>query len=285
MVSPPARKAAVRHLVDQGTCSERRACRLVGITRSVVRAVPQQDADEMTLIARLRTLAGQHGRYGYRRISVLLRREGFPVNHKRLFRLWQQEGLALPARRPRRRQYGPRGHVRQRPTAPNQVWSYDFVEDRTTRGRRVRLLNILDEYTRECLASRIEPSMAGAVVIDTLQQLFRQRGRPSYLRSDNGPEFVARTVQDWLKATGCQTLYITPGSPWENAYIESFNGKLRDECLNRELFHSGQEARRIVESWRHEYNRYRPHSALGNLTPCEFAAQAKQQQPSRILSA
>jgi len=162
----------------------------VGIARSVVRTAPQPAPEAAALTTRLRALAGQHGRYGYRRIGVLLRREGYQLNHKRVYRLWCREGLVLPARRPRRRQYGPRGQVRLRPSMPNQVWSYDVVEDRATRGRRLRLLNIVDEYTRKCLAIRIEPSMSGAVVIDTLQRLFHPRGRPTYLRSGNGPEFV-----------------------------------------------------------------------------------------------
>ena len=154
---------------------------------------------------------------------------------------------------------------------PNHVWSYDFVEDRTERGGKLRILAIIDEYTRECLAIRVEPSIPASVVIEVLEWLFLTRGVPKYLRSDNGPEFVARAVCQWLKESGCQTLFITPGSPWENGYIESFNDKLRDECLNREIFRNGQEAQAIVETWRQEYNNYRPHSSLGYLTPAEFA--------------
>lgn len=157
----------------------------------------------------------------------------------------------------------------------NQVWSYDFLEDRTERGRRLRILVVIDEYTRKCLAIRVAPSMSALGVMDVLEWLFMVQGVPKYLRSDNGPEFVAKAVRQWLKAAGCQTLFIAPGSPWENGYVESFIDKLRDECLNREIFRNGKEAQEVTEAWRQEYNNYRPHSSLGGLTPSEFARQCE----------
>jgi len=163
------------------------------------------------------------------------------------------------------------GEIVNKAGYPNHVWSYDFVEDRTERGGKLRILAIIDEYTRECLAIRVAPSIPASAVIETLEWLFLMRGVPKYIRSDNGPEFVSRAVCQWLETSGCQTLFITPGSPWENGYIESFFDKLRDECLNREVFRNGREAQVIVENWRQEYNNYRPHSSLDYLTPAEFA--------------
>ena len=165
---------------------------------------------------------------------------------------------------------GPVGEIVNKAEYPNHVWSYDFVEDRTERGGKLRILVIIDEYARECLAIRVAPSIPASVVVEVLEWLFLTRGVPSYLRSDNGPEFVARVVCQWLEASSCQTLFINPGSPWENGYIESFNDKLRDECLNREIFQNGAEAQTIVEAFRQEYNNYRPHSSLGYLTSAEF---------------
>jgi transposase InsO family protein len=165
------------------------------------------------------------------------------------------------------------GEIINKAEHPNHVWSYDFVEDRTERGGKLRILAIIDEYTRECLAIRVAPSIPSSVVIKVLEWLFLTRGVPRYIRSDNGPELVSKAVCNWLEKSGCQTLFIKPGSPWENGYIESFNDKLRGECLNREIFRNGREAQVIVETWRNEYNNYRPHSSLGYLTPVEFARQ------------
>ena len=228
------------------------------------------------LIRRIHELAIRHGRYGYRRVTVLLRREGWKVNRKRVHRIWKSEGLGLPRRRPKRRRVVPVGEIVNKAEYPNHVWSYDFVEDRSERGGKLRILSIIDEFTRECLAIRIAPSMPASAVVEVLGWLFLTRGVPRYLRSDNGPEFVARVVRRWLEASGCSTLFINPGSPWENGYIESFFDKLRDECLNREVFRNGKEAQVIVENWRQEYNpseKDRPHSSLGYLTPAEFARQ------------
>ena len=271
MVSPLARRSAVEYLVKQRRSSQRRACVVVGLSRSLVSYIARWRRDEAELIKKIHKLAIRHSRYGYRRITVLLRREGFRVNKKRVHRIWKSEGLGLPRRRPRRRRMGPVEEIINKAEYPDHVWSYDFVEDRTERGGKLRILAIIDEYTRECLAIRVASSIPALAVVEVLEWLFLTRGVPKYLRSDNGPEFVARAVCQWLKESGCQTLFITPGSPWENGYIESFNDKLRDECLNREIFRNGQEAQAIVETWRQQYNNYRPHSSLGYLTPAEFA--------------
>jgi putative transposase len=261
----------VRYLTKMGRCSERHACLVVGLSRSLVRYIARQREDEAALIKEIHKLATRHSRYGYRRITVLLQREGLKVNKKRVHRIWKSEGLSLPQRRPRRRKRGATGGIVNKAEYPNHVWSYDFVEDRTERGAKLRILVIIDEYTRECLALRVERSIPASVVIEVLEWLFLTRGVPKYVRSDNGPEFVSNAVCQWLKQAGCSTLFIEPGSPWENGYIESFNDKFRDECLNREIFRNGGEAQVIVEAFRQEYNNYRPHSALGYLTPTEFA--------------
>jgi len=271
MVSPLARWSVVKYLKKAGKCSERQACVVVGLSRSLVRYIARQRRDEAELIKKIHKLAIRHSRYGYRRITVLLRREGCKINRKRVHRIWKAEGLSLPLRRPRRRRVGPAGEIVNKAEYPNHVWSYDFVEDRTERGGKLRILAIIDEYTRECLAIRVAASIPALAVVGVLEWLFLTRGVPKYLRSDNGPEFVARAVCQWLGSSGCQTLFINPGSPWENGYIESFFDKLRDECLNREVFRNGREAQAIVKNWRQEYNNYRPHSSLDYLTPAEFA--------------
>jgi transposase InsO family protein len=220
-------------------------------------------------------LAQSKGSYGCVRIWVLLRREGWEVNRKRVHRLWKQEGLMQPRRRPRRRQAGPRGEVKGRAERPHHVWSYDFIEDRTERGGKLKMLTILDEFTRRSLAIRVERRLNSMDVIETLEALFARHGAPEYLRSDNGPEFIAQAVQERLEKYHTGTIYITPGCPWENPFTESFHDKFRRECLNREIFASGREAQVIVEVWRKEYNNERPHSSLGQLTPEEFAANWK----------
>jgi len=271
MVSPLARRSAVKYLVKQMGSSQRRACVVVGLSRSLVRYIARRRRDEAKLIKKIHKLAIRHSRYGYRRITVLLRREGFKVNRKRVHRIWKSEGLGLPQRRPKRRRIGPVGEIINKAEYPNHVWSYDFVEDRTERGGKLRILAIIDEYTRQCLAIRVAASIPASAVVGVLEWLFLTRGVPKFLRSDNGPEFVAKAVRRWLKESGCSSLFIKPASPWENGYIESFNDKLRDECLNREIFRNGKEAQTIVEAWREEYNNYRPHSSLDYLTPAEFA--------------
>jgi transposase InsO family protein len=261
----------VKRVQEKGI-SQRRASELIGISRSSLRYIAGIKADELELIKRIRELANKRKRFGYRRITALLRREGWNVNKKRIHRIWKSEGLSLPKKRPKRRRMGPRSEVVQKAEHPNHVWSYDFLEDRTENGNRLCLLVVLDEFTRESLEIMVERSINSQRVIDTLDWLFLIHGVPEYIRSDNGPEFIAEAVKKWLARAGCRTLYIEPGSPWENPYIESFNGKFRDECLNREIFINGREAQIIVEDWRRYYNEVRPHSGLGYLTPAEFAA-------------
>jgi len=209
-------------------------------------------------------IACEYGRYGYRRVTALLRDEGWKVNHKRVERLWRQEGLKVPKKQPKRRRLwlNDGSCIRLRPMYRNHVWSYDFVAERTSDGRAIRMLNIIDEYTRECLAIRVDRKITANDVIDTLADVFIRRGTPQFIRSDNGPEFVAQLIRQWLQDLGVQTAFIEPGSPWENGYIESFNGKLRDELLNREIFITLEEAKVLIEAWRKEYNEVRPHSSL-----------------------
>jgi len=250
--------------------SERRACALVGLSRSSGRYRPREKTGEEALRERIKALAQRHPRYGCPRITVMVHREGWQVNKKRVHRIWKEEGLQI-RRKAKKRRGGPRGEVIRKAVRMNHVWSYDFIEDRTETGNKVRFLTVVDEFTRECLAIEAGRSMGGKEVIGCLEWLFLVRGTPGHIRSDNGPEFVARAVRDWLARKGCQTIYIEPGSPWENPYIESFNGKFRDECLNMELFRNVNEAQAVADSWREGYNERRPHSGLGNLTPREFA--------------
>ena len=218
-------------------------------------------------------LATQYGRYGYRRITALLQTEGWIINHKRVERLWRQEGLKVPQRQPKRRRLwlNDGSCVRLRPQYRNHVWSYDFVQTHTHDSRIVRLLTIIDEYTRECLAIDIGRKLKKEDVLERLTSLFVCRGVPEHIRSDNGSEFTAKAVRSWLQRLGIKTLYIEPGSPWENGYIESFNGKLRDELLNGEIFDTLFEVKVLVERWRREYNHIRPHSSLGYKPPAPEA--------------
>ena len=255
--------------------SERKSCRLAGVSRCAFRYARRRRAYDERVAARVVELSRGHPRYGYRRVHALLVREGWPVNEKRVHRIRKQEGLSLPLRRPKRRAYGPKGQTLHKATHTGHVWSYDFIEDRTVSGNKLRILTVLDEFTRECLAVRVERSLPARKVTQTLEWLFLLRGAPEHIRSDNGPEFVAKAVQEFVSARGSTTLYITPGSPWENGHVESFFGKLRDECLNREWFASGREAQLIAEDWRVEYNQHRPHSSLGYQTPAEFAARSE----------
>ena len=234
-------------------------------------------------------MATEYGRYGYRRITALLRAEGWWVNHKRVERIWRQEGLKVPAKQPKRRRLwlGDGSCIRLRPKHRNHVWSYDFVMDRTADGRAFRMLTIVDEFTRECLAIDVSRKLTSEDVLERLSDLFVRKGVPDNIRSDNGSEFTATRVRDWLGRVGVKTLYIEPGSPWENGYIESFNGKLRDELLARELFDTLLEAKVLIERWRKGYNTVRPHSSLGYRPPAPEATQscsvasATPQQPNR----
>jgi transposase InsO family protein len=273
MVSPSVRKAAALLLEDEFEYSERRASEMALISRGALRYVHRIKPDEPELRQSIREVAYEYPRYGCERTWTTLRREGATVGKNRVHRIWKAEGLSLRRKRPRRRRQV-RSEVARKAEYRNHVWTYDFMADRTAKGGQIRILNVVDEYTRECLAARVEKSMGAREVIDTLEWLFLTRGVPEHIRSDNGPEFTAKAVKEWLARSGCGTIYIEPGSPWENPHIESFNGKMRDECLNMEIFSNGQEAKELVENWRIEYNERRPHSALGWLTPSEFATRA-----------
>ena len=220
--------------------------------------------DEERLTAAIIELATLYGRYGYRRITALLRAAGWVVNKKRVERIWRREGLKVPRRQPKKGRLwlNDGSCIRLRPEKANHVWAYDFVEDRTHDKRKLRMLCVVDEFTRQALAIRVDRKLSSAEVIEVLAELMLERGVPAHIRSDNGPEFVAKSVRDWITAVGCQTAYIEPGSPWENGYVESFNSKLRDELLNGEIFYSLKEAQIIIEGWRQHYNSVRPHSAL-----------------------
>ena len=249
--------------------SERFACKVLGQHRSVQRNLLTPADDEAALTADIIDLAKRFGRYGYRRITALLRVQGWRCNHKRVERIWRREGLKVPARQPKRGRLwlNDGSCIRLRPERVDHVWAYDFVEDRTRDGRKLRMLNVVDEFSRECLAIRVGRRLKATDVIDVLADLFILRGVPGHIRSDNGPEFVATAVRAWIIGVGAQTAFIEPGSPWENGYVESFNGKLRDELLNAEVFHTLAEAKVLIEQWRRHYNTLRPHSALGYRPP------------------
>jgi len=221
------------------------------------------------LTGRIIELASQYGRYGYRRITAMLNLEGWQVNHKKVERIWRREGLKVPKKQPKRGRLwlNDGSCIRLRPEYKDHVWSYDFMIARTADGRSFRILNIIDEYTRECLAIDVKRKITSQDVIDVLFELFIFRGIPEHIRSDNGPEFTAKAVRKWLERLGVKTLFIEPGSPWENGYIESFNGKLRDELLNREVFTTLMEAKILIEQWRMDYNHIRPHSSLDYRPP------------------
>jgi putative transposase len=255
--------------------SERLACRVLGQHRSTQRKAPKGRADDAALTGDIVALATEYGRYGYRRITAMLRAAGWAVNVKRVERIWRLEGLKAPGKQPKKgRLWLTDGScVRLRPERPNHVWSYDFVEDRTHNGRKFRMLNVIDEFTRECLAIRVDRKLKSTDVIDVLSDLFILRGVPGHVRSDNGPEFIARAVRAWIAAVGARTAFIEPGSPWENGYCESFNSKLRDELLNGEIFYSLAEARIVIETWRRFYNTKRPHSSLGYQPPAPEVVQ------------
>ena len=249
--------------------SERRACRVLDQSRTSQRYQAITVPDECPLTAAIIRLASQHGRYGYRRITALLRAEGWCVNHKRVERIWRREGLKVPQKQPKRGRLwlNDGSCIRLRPSWRHHVWAYDFVQGRTHDGRSFRMLTVIDEYSRECLAIEVARRLRSDDVLQVLAELFVRHSAPDYIRSDNGSEFTAKVVRDWLRRVDVKTLYIEPGSPWENGYNESFNGKLRDELLNGEIFYSLKEAQVLIECWRHHYNTLRPHSALGYRPP------------------
>jgi putative transposase len=255
--------------------SERLACRVLGQHRSTQRKASRGRADEAGLTADIIALAAQYGRYGYRRITAMLRDAGWAVNAKRVERIWRREGLKVPQKQPKKSRLwlNDGSCIRLRPEHPNHVWSYDFVEDRTHDGRKYRMLNLIDEFTRECLAIRVDRKLNSTDVIDVLSDQFILRGVPGHIRSDHGPEFIAGAVREWIAAVGARTAFIDPGSPWENGYCESFNSKLRDELLDGEIFYSLAEARTVIETWRRHYNTKRPHSSLGYRPPAPEVVQ------------
>ncbi len=269
MVSPARRRACVDHVVRELGVSERQACKVLGQQRSTQRKTPRGADDEGRLTADIVDLAKRDDRYGYRRITALLRDAGWSVNHKRVERIWRLEGLKVPQRQPKRGKLwlADGSCIRLRPERPGHVWAYDFVEDRTWDGRKFRMLCVVDEFTREALAIRVARKLTSADVIDVLADLFLAHGTPAHIRSDQGPEFIAEAVKAWITGVGAKTAYIEKASPWENGYVESFNGKLRDELLNGEVFSTLREAQVLIEEWRQHYNRVRPHSSLGYRPP------------------
>ena len=265
----------MRRRLGPGKVSERRACRVLGQHRNTQRYRPCRRADEERLLREMRRITRQEPRFGSQRTYRELVADGWRVNHKRIERLWRQEHMQVPRKQHRRRRLpgtSENSCIRRRAECINHVWSYDFLVDRTEDGRQLKLLAVIDEYTRECLAIEVDRSFTAQDLIGILQYLFAVRGTPQHLRSDNGPEFVANTVRRWLEKAGVETLFIAKGSPWENGYVESFNGKLRDELLNRELFLSLEDARWVIDQWRLNYNHRRIHSSLNYQTPAAYAA-------------
>jgi putative transposase len=265
----------VKHLQQRFEVSERRACQIVDQPRSSQRYISTKATKDAALMHRTVALSRKNPRYGYRRVWALLRREGWEVNKKRIHRLWREAGLKVPASRERKRRRmgtSENGCTRRRAEYPGHVWSYDFAMDATEDGRRLKIMPIVEEYSRECLALEVERSITAEDVVKTLDRLFTERGAPSFIRSDNGPEFIAEAVKRWLEVSGVKTLYVEPGAPWENAYSETFISRMRDELLDREVFANLKEAKVLAEDYREHYNHHRPHGALGYLTPVEFAA-------------
>jgi putative transposase len=254
--------------------SQRRACVVLSQARRTQRYAPKRRDDEGELVNSMLELVRVHPRYGYRRVWALLRRKGWRINRKRVHRLWKRNGLKVPVKRHKKRRLGcsDNGCIRQRAAQRNHVWAWDFIFDRTSNGRSIKWLSVIDEFTRECLALEVERNMRAGDVIDVLIELSAVRGVPMHIRSDNGPEFIAVAIRSWLKAAKIDALYIEPGSPWENGYAESFHSKLRDELLAVEVFDTLSEAKALGMTWRLEYNHRRPHSSLGYKTPASFAA-------------
>jgi len=253
--------------------SERRTCKTIGLARSTQRYIATKKHDDEELRLAMIRLAKQYGRYGYRKIAYLLRIEGWIANHKKVERLWREEGLQLPHRHKKRKRlyHKDSSVIRLRPQYPGHIWSVDFVHDKLSSGRSYKMLTVLDEYTREALCVTAKPRMGHAEVLEALYPLFLKHGKPEYIRSDNGSEFIARDLQSWLKKVGIKPIQIYPGSPWENGYNESFNGKLRAELLNVEVFDAVLEAKVLIEHWRRHYNTVRPHSSLGYRSPAPEA--------------
>lgn len=262
----------IQHRVSD--LSERRACGVMDQPRSTQRYVSKVKDDERAIVQRMHELVRRRPRFGYRRIHALLVREGFRINRKRTYRLWKKEGFKVPVKQRKKRRLGvsENGIIRRRAESINDVWCWDFIHDRDERGRPLRWLLIEDEFTREGLAVEVERGIKSTDVLDILTEVILTRGAPRHIRSDNGPEFIARAIRRYLEGTGIGTLYIEPGAPWQNGYAESFGGRFRDELLNAELFADLREAKALSDHWRNDYNHRRPHSSLGYRTPAEFAA-------------
>jgi len=260
---------AVAYVVEKHCISERRACRALALSRSTLRYEPVRREDEDEVRQIIIYLVSNFGRVGYRMVTNAMKNMGIGINHKRVYRIWRQEGLKRPAKQTKRARIALNDGscVRLRAEHKNHVWSYDFMEDKTTDGKRIRFLNIIDEYTRECLASIPARHFKAKDVIEALADIIIKRGCPEYIRSDNGPEFIAKVLRSWLSSLGITTTYIEPGSPWENGYIESFNSRMRDEFLNGELFCNMHEVRVLTKRWVRYYNGIRPHSSLGGRPP------------------
>jgi putative transposase len=273
VISPEQRRRAARAVVASELCSGRAACRFLKLSRSTYwYRSKEPTSQEQRLLKRLMELSEKHARYGYRRIAALLRQEGWPVGKRHVQRSRRSLGLRVP---PTKRKVVRRGLSTGLPTKAEHrghVWSWDFISDATTRGGALRMLTILDEYTRECHVLRADRALKSADVLEWMERAIAEHGAPAYLRSDNGPEFIAKEVQRWLAANAIRTIYIEPGSPWQNGFVESFHGRFRDECLNREQLWTLTEARVVIEDYRRQYNHHRPHSKLGYQSPKRFAA-------------
>ncbi|MEH6751082.1 MAG: IS3 family transposase [Paracoccaceae bacterium] len=282
LLSPSRRRRCIDHVRQTVSVSGRRVCRTLGQHRSTQRKVPIGLPDEERLTDDIIELTREFGRYGYRMITGMLNNSGWHVNHKRVERIWRREGLKVPQQQPKKGRLwlNDGSCVRLRPERPNHVWSYDFVQDRTHDGRVYRTLNIIDEFTKEALVIRVKRKLNSLDVVDALTDLFILRGPPEYIRSDNGAEFIAKKVRAGIGAVGTKTAFITPGSPWENGYCESFNPRFRDELLNGEVFHSLREPQILIEKWRRHYNTVRPHSALGYRPPAPEAVVPIDQRPT-----
>jgi transposase InsO family protein len=270
---------------DRHGLSERRACAVVGQSRSTQRYEREVPSDEERLREAIRGKAKERPRFGSRRVTTLLREDGWQVNHKRVERIWREEGLRVPQKQRKRRRLGhsANGIVHHRPEAPNHVWSYDFISDQTEDGRRLKIFELLDEFTRRVFSLEAGRSFRSGDVIEVLERMVAEHGAPAFIRSDNGPEFIAMAIRKWLADSGIETLYIAPGSPWANGYTESFNSRLRDELLDRELFTSLREANVLLEEHRRDHNERRPHSAHGQRTPDVFyAAWIEEQKTEEI---
>jgi putative transposase len=281
VVSASARRSVARFIASRGI-SLRRACWLARVARSTLSYESVLESKDREPVAAMKDLARQHPRFGYRRIRILMQREGFFMSPDRAWRLWSKAGLQVPKKRKRRRVVSTRPRP-LRTTGRNQVWAYDFVFDRAANGQQLKCMTVIDEYTRECLSILVDGRIRSGKIVDELSRLVSLHGAPKYIRSDNGPEFVSTAVLKWLTKNDIGTAFIDPGKPWQNGADESFNGKFRDECLNLEWFRSRAEARVVIESWRQDYNQDRPHSSLGYLTPWEFISQLPEAASERAI--